>query len=441
MRRQLVGACLAVCSIFFFSGNALSLPPVQRALLDNGLVLLVSEEHSLPFITFQLLVRTGSKDDPPGQEGLADLCASCLLFGSAGKTMVQINDELDFLGAQISASADEDFTTVTLRVLTKDVGSAFPIFMGALTRPTFPAAEVEKERSRSLGAIQSSEDEPGVVAEKAFEKAVFNGGPYGHPTEGTGESVSKLNREALSIFHQTHYLPNNSILVVVGDIDERLMREHIMPLLEQWPSKAHRSELPRTAFAETGRTIKIDKAVTQSNIVVGNGGMARDNPDYYGALVMNYILGGGSLSSRLMEDIRNKRGLAYSVESFFQAQKYSGSFQIVLQTKTASTNESIAAVMEEVGRIRADLVSPEELQDAKRYLVGTFPQRFSSQSKIASFFGQVEYYGLGLDYPERYPSLINSVTAEEVLRIARTYLRPDEFIAVVVADFKAMEAK
>jgi len=214
-----------------------------------------------------------------------------------------------------------------------------------------------------------------------------------------------------------------------------------MPLLGQWPSKAHRVELPQTAFADTGRTVKIDKGVTQSNIVIGNGGMARDNPDYYGALLMNYILGGGSLSSRLMEDIRNKRGLAYSVESFFQAQKYSGSFQVVLQTKTASTNESIAAVMEEVGRIRTDLVSPQELEDAKRYLVGSFPQRFGSQAMIASFFGQVEYYGLGLDYPERYPPLINSVTREEVLRIARTYLRPDGFIAVVVADFRAMEAK
>jgi zinc protease len=170
-------------------------------------------------------------------------------------------------------------------------------------------------------------------------------------------------------------------------------------------------------------------------------GMSRDSRDYYAAQVMNYIFGGGSLSSRLMEDIRNKRGLAYSVSSYFQAQKHSGSFQVLLQTKTASTNESIAAVMEDAGLIRAELVSQAEIEDAKKYLVGSFPQRFGSQSKIASFFGQVEYYGLGLEYAKEYPSLINSVTREDVLRIARTYLNPDGFITVVVSDLKAAQGK
>ena len=185
----------------------------------------------------------------------------------------------------------------------------------------------------------------------------------------------------------------------------------------------------------------IDKPVTQSNIVIGGRGMGRDNPDYYAAQVMNYIFGGGSLSSRLMADIRTKRGLAYSVESYFEAQKYSGSFQVLLQTKSASTNESISAVMEDANVMRAELVSPTEMEGAKKYLVGSFPQRFGGQSKIASFFGQVEYYGLGLDYPKEYPSLINSITREDVLRIARTYLNPDGFITVVVSDLKAAQGK
>ncbi len=441
MRRLLVSACLVVCSMAIFSGSAFSLPPVQRFVLDNGLVQLVSEEHSLPFLTFQFLVKTGSKDDPPGQEGLADLCASSLPLGSAGRTMQQINEELDFMGAAISSGANKDYTAISLRVLRKDVDRAFPIVMDILTRPTFPVQEVKKEISRTLGAIQSSEDQPGVVAEKAFEKAVYNGGPYGHPTEGTRESVAKLNREMISAFHRTYYHPNNTILVVVGDVDDRLLKRDLRPLLERWPRKTVPQWKGQAASPGKGRTVKIDKPVTQSNIVIGSAGMSRDNPDFYAAQVMNYIFGGGSLSSRLMEDIRNKRGLAYSVSSYFQAQKHSGSFQVLLQTKTASTNESITAIMEDVGLVRSELVSQAEMEDAKKYLTGSFPQRFSSQSKIAAFFGQVEYYGLGLEYPKEYPSLINSVTREDVLRIARTYLNPDGFITVVVSDLKAAQGK
>ncbi|MGA2108290.1 MAG: pitrilysin family protein [Syntrophorhabdales bacterium] len=441
MRRFLLSACLVVCSIAIFSGSAFSLPPIQRFVLDNGLVLLISEEHSLPFITFQFLVKTGSKDDPPGQEGLASLSASSLPLGCAGRTTQQIHEELDFMGAAISSGANEDYTAISLRALRKNVDRAFPIVMDILTVPTFPVQEVKKEISRTLGAIQSSEDQPGVVAEKAFEKALYNGGPYGHPAEGTRESVAKLNREMVSAFHRTYYYPNNTIVVVVGDVDDGLLKNEIRPMLEKWQRKAVPQWKGRTPSPGKGRTVKIDKPVTQSNIVIGSTGMSRDNPDYYAAQVMNYIFGGGSLSSRLMEDIRNKRGLAYSVSSYFQAQKHSGSFQVLLQTKTASTNESIAAVMEDAGLIRAELVSQAEIEDAKKYLVGSFPQRFGSQSKIASFFGQVEYYGLGLEYPKEYPSLINSVTREDVLRIARTYLNPDGFITVVVSDLEAAQGK
>ena len=441
MRRRFAYACLVVCSIAVFSGSAFCSPPVQRLVLDNGLVLLISEEHSLPFITFQFLVKAGSKDDPPGQEGLASLSASCLALGSAARTMEQIHEELDFMGAAISSGANKDYTAISLRVLTKDVGRAFPIVMDVLTRPIFPVADVKKEISRALGAIRSSEDQPGVVADRAFERALYGSGPYGHPTEGTTESVSKLNRELISAFHRTYYHPNNTILVIVGDVDDGLVKKDLRPLLEKWQRKAVPPWKGQAAPSGKGRALTIDKPVTQSNIVIGGTGMGRDNPDYYAAQVTNYIFGGGSLSSRLMADIRNKRGLAYSVESYFEAQKYAGSFQVLLQTKSASTNESISAVMEDANVMRSELVSPSEMEGAKKYLVGNFPQRFGGQSKIASFFGQVEYYGLGLGYPKEYPSLINSITRDDVLRVARTYLNPDGFITVVVSDLKAAQGK
>jgi zinc protease len=404
--------------------------------LDNGLVVLVSQEHSLPFVTINLTVKSGAKDDPPGEEGLADLTASCLLLGAAGRTLKQINEDLDFMGAGMNASANKDYTTVSLRILKKDLEHAFSIFMDVVTKPTFPADEVKKEISHTLAAIQSSEDRPGKVADRAFEKALYLGGPYGHPTEGTVESVSRVTREALRRFHSLHYHPDNAILSVVGDIDQQSIEGYMAPLLRKWAKGDAPAKTIEVKFSGRKEMIKINKPVTQSSIVIGNGGISRDNPDYYAAVVMNHILGAGNLTSRLMDDIRNRKGLAYSVASMLEGRKYPGPFMVFLQTKNHSTTEAIKATMENLERVRTELVSEKELEDAKKYLVGNFPQRFSTQSRIASFFAQVEYYGLGLDYPGKYPSLINGVTREDVLRVARAYVRPDESVTVVVADLK-----
>jgi zinc protease len=189
-------------------------------------------------------------------------------------------------------------------------------------------------------------------------------------------------------------------------------------------------------FAKGPKTVKIDRAITQANIILGHRGVSRENPDFYALTVMNYILGGGGFSSRLMEEIRNRRGLAYSVASFFDPAKYPGSFQIVLQTKNASAREAISLSLQQMERIRKEMVSENELEGAKKYLIGSFPMRLDTQGKLVNFLGQVEYYGLGLDYPEKYPSLIRSVTREEVLRVAKAYLHPEDYLLVVVANLK-----
>jgi zinc protease len=189
-------------------------------------------------------------------------------------------------------------------------------------------------------------------------------------------------------------------------------------------------------FAKEKKTVKIDRAITQANIILGHSGVNRENPDYYALTVMNYILGGGGFASRLVEEIRNKRGLAYSVVSFFDPGKYPGSFQIVLQTKNSSAQQAISLSLQEMERIRKEQVSEKELEGAKKYLIGSFPLRLDTQGKLANFLTQVEYYGLGWDYPEKYPSLIRSVTREEVNRVAKKYLQPENYILVVVANLK-----
>jgi zinc protease len=400
------------------------------------MVLLFSEDHSLPTVTLQILIDSGARRDPSGQEGLSYFTARGLLLGTSKRSVNAINEELDFMGASLSASSNRDYSTVSLRLLKKDLDKGLDLVMECLTQATFPEDEIRREVEKMLASIQAQEDQPDEVAEKAFQKDLFGASPYSHPVEGTKESLRRLTRDMLLDFYRTYYRPNNAILTLVGDIDPGELNQKILPLFTKW----EKGQVPETPFLSTFATrpkqTKIDRKITQANIIVGHAGVRRDNPDYYALTVMNYILGGGGFSSRLVEEIRDKRGLAYSVTSYFDPGKYPGSFQIVLQTKNASAREAISLSLQEMKRIQDEKVSEKELEAAKKYLIGSFPMRLDTQGKRVNFLTQVEYYGLGLDYPDRYPSLIQSVTSEEVLRVARTYLHPDNYILVVVANLK-----
>jgi zinc protease len=417
-------------------GSLQAMPPIQRTVLANQLVLLVCEEHSLPFVTFQLLIDSGSRRDPSGEEGLSHLTARGLLLGTSKRNVNAINEELDFMGASLNSSSSRDYATLSLRVLKKDLDKGFDLFMEALTQPTFPDEEIQREVEKTLAAIQSAEDQPEVVAEKEFQKTLFLKSPYAHPVEGTKESVPRLTREAVLRFYRTYYHPNKSILTIVGDLTANEVKTKLLSHLEKWQT-AKIPEVPFiSTFAKEQKTVKINRPITQANIILGHSGVSRENPDFYALTVMNYILGGGGFASRLVGEIRNKRGLAYSVASFFDPGKYPGSFQIVLQTKNSSAREAVSLSLQQMELIQKEPVSEKELEGAKKYLIGSFPMRLDTQGKLANFLTQVEYYGLGLDYPEKYPSLINSVTREEVLRVARKYLHPENYILIVVANLK-----
>ena len=414
----------------------LAMPPVQRMTLSNQMVLLTSEERSLPFVTLQLLIDAGSRRDSAGEEGAAYLTAKGLLLGTAKRGEKAINEELDFMGASLNSSPGRDYATLNLRVLKKDLEKGLDLFMEVLTHPTFPQEEVKREVQKTLAAIQAAEDQPEDVAEKAFQENLFLSGPYRHPVEGTKKSLPSMTRDTLDRFYKKYYHPNHSILAVVGDITQEEVKTKLVPRFEKWP-KGKISDAPvQNVFAKGPKTVKIDRMLAQANIILGHAGVSRENPDYYALTVMNYILGGGGFSSRLMEEVRNKRGLAYSVYSFFEPGKFPGSFQIGLQTKNVSAREAISLAREEMKRIQKEPVSEKEIDGARKYLIGSFPMRMDTQGKLVNFLLQVEYYGLGLDYPERYSRLIQSVTREEVLRVARKYLQPENCILVVVANQK-----
>ncbi len=289
--------------------------------------------------------------------------------------------------------------------------------------------------------IQQNE-EPGVVASIAFSKAVFGAHPYGRQVQGTVETIPAITQQDLVNFHRSYFVPNNAIISVVGDISRNELNQLLGRYFGDWQQKEiPENVLPDIAPKQGPTVIKVDKDLTQTNIILGHLGMSRLNPDYYAVTVMNYILGGGGFASRLMDNIRDNRGLAYDVHSYFSANRYSGSFQAGLQTKNESANTAIAEVIKEMERMRSEQVSDRELEDAKSYLTGSFPLRIDSNSKIAGFNLAVEYYGLGLDYIDRYSAIINAITKEDVLRVARKYLDPANYVLVVVGDLEKADLK
>lgn len=413
-----------------------AMPPVQRSVLANGMVLLSAQEHSLPFVTVELLIHAGARNDPSGQEGLASMTARALLFGTGKQSMNVINEQLDFMGASLSADAGRDYAVLSLRVLTKDFLKGFALLMEVLEQPLFPDSEIQKEVTRTLAAIRSGEDDPGEVAEKEFIKALYGKGPYAHPVVGVRESVEKLNGRSVREFHRGFYGPRDAVFVIVGDVDPLLLANEVAPRLAKWKGGSTLPPPVEVGYERGGKRVTLDRPLTQSNLIMGHEGITRNNPDYYAVTVMNYILGGGGLTARLMDEIRDKRGLAYSVFSHFASGKHEGSFQIILQTKNASAREAARLARLEMERMREKPVSESELQGAKKYLVGSFPLRLTTQGAIASFLMQVEYLQLGHDYIERYPRIIQAVTAQDVQRAAQSYLHPDRLIVVVVGNLK-----
>lgn len=424
-----------VFTVILLLGHSASASLVpKRSVLDNGLVLLTSEQRALPIVAIELMIDAGSRHESAEQAGLANLTSKLLSFGTKRRNALQISETLDFIGAGLSTGASENVASMSMTILKKDLTTGLELVGEILTSSTFPQGEIDRQKQTILAAIKAKEDDPGAVAGKAFAAALFPQSPYGRPVEGTESSVKGLQQKNLREFFARYYRPNRSILSVVGDVSEQEIIGALKPALRAWSKGAASTAPPAPSRIGAPQMIRVNKPLTQANIILGHAGVPRGHADYYAILVMNYILGGGGFSSRVMDSIRNERGLAYSVYSYFGADKSHGSFQFVMQTKNETAAEAIRLAREEVQRIREQPVSGQELDDAKNYLIGSFPLRFDTNRRIAAFISQVEYFELGLDYPNRYGDLIGKVSREEVQRVAKQYLHPDRLITVVVGN-------
>ena len=407
-------------------------PTVERPRLDNGIQLVLSTQSSVPIVSLSCLVDGGARIDPPGKAGLAGLAGSLLAEGTRGRSSQEIALLIESLGGTFGSDSAQDWISVSASVLARDFETGVDLIARSLREPTFPEGEVSRRKSEILGSLQADEDQPSTVAHRAFRAATFGDAPYGHPVDGTADSVKKLTRDDVVGFHRREIRPDRTLCAFVGDVPTDQMREAAVRLLGGWKAEAAPGPLPSPAAPPPARAVVVDMPVTQAAIVLGQIGVARDNPDYFSILLMNHILGGGGFTSRLMQKVRTEGGLAYGVGSSFGSSRLPGPFEVVLQTKVESAAEAIRIVRAEIQRLHDEGATAEELEAAKDYLTGSFPLRLDSTGKLAGFLAQIQYFGLGDDYIARYSERVRAVTLEDVKRAAATYLRPDDLVQVIV---------
>jgi len=440
MKRILITTLLAVAllgsNLLAQSYDEIKLPPIHKQTLANGLELVVVEHSEVPVVAFMLVVKTGDMQDPSGKAGLANFVVDLLRQGTKTRTATQISDQIDFIGGSLGGGADYDYLSVSCQVLKKYFDQGLDLLSEVVLNPAFSDQEIERLRSRRIGEIKESMDDPETMADLKFREFLFGNNPLAFPLDGTEKSVASFTRDDIVGFHRNYFIPNNTILAVVGDVKF----SEVLPKIKQKFGSWKKSNLSTPSYTQP-ETVKgyqimlVDKPdLTQAYIQYGHLGLKRSTPDYFSIRIMNYILGGGGFSSRMMQEVRAKRGLTYGISCTFSHQKEGGSYEVSTFTRNDSTVAAIQASLAEIKRIRTEKVSEKELENAKNFYFGYFPFRFETPQQIASMIIDVEIYGLGDDYIKNYRQNVKKVTADDVLRVAQKYLEPDNMKFVVVSN-------
>lgn len=411
----------------------------QKVVSPGGIEAWLDEDHSIPVLSVSIGFRGGSALDPAGKDGLATFVAGTMDEGAGDLDSMTFRTILENKAISISFSASRDSYEGTLKTLTENREQAFDLLRQAMTAPRFDAEPVERVRSQLLASLASDSQDPQTIASQAWSRAVFPDHPYGRPAEGTVETVKGLTVADLRTFVAGQLTRDRLKIGVSGDITA----EQLKPLLD-----ATFGTLPATsAFGTvadvaplTGETIVIDKAIPQSVAVFGEAGLDRDDPDFYAAYVMNYILGGGGFSSRLMEEVREKRGLAYSVYSYLYPLDHAALLIGGVATSNARMGESLATIRGEWARMAKDGPTAEELTNARTYLTGAWPLRFTSTGSVAGILMSMQMDGYPMDHLQTRNDKVNAVTLDDARRAAARILDPARLTVVVVGHPEGVES-
>jgi zinc protease len=390
---------------------------IQEVTSPGGVTAWLVEDYTVPIVTLNVAFRGGAAQDPDGKAGLANLMSGLLDEGAGDLDSKAFQTRLQDLNVEISFDAGKDAFFGNLRTLKQNEDEAFDLLRLALTQPRFDAEPVGRIRGQIVSSLRRAETDPQEIAGKAWEEALFGRHPYGRPTEGTPDSVAALTAEDLRGFHGRTIARDNLYVAVVGAIDAETLRRKLDEVFGALPAKAELTPVPETAPAG-GIERHVPLGVPQTVIRMGGAGVKRDDPDFIPAFIANHILGGGTFTSRIYREIREKRGLAYSAGTGLVAYDHAGAWIAAAATRADQARNAADIMQAEIQRFAKKGPTPDELEKAKAYLVGNYPMRFDSSSKIARQLIGIQLDRLGIRYIDERNDLIRAATAEDVRRAA-----------------------
>ncbi|HMF44948.1 MAG TPA: pitrilysin family protein [Polyangia bacterium] len=418
----------------------LALPPIQRFSLKNGLEVVVVPRKELPVVSFGIAVQAGGYDEQHDQLGVSDFVAAMLRRGTKTRSADDISHAIDFVGGSLDAQATNESTNAGCSALSKDAKLCLDLLADILLHPSFPESEMGEVRDEMLAAIAARFDNPHELANVHFENMLFGE----HHPDGwvlAADDVKKITRAHLETFWKTFYRPNRAILAVAGDVDAARIRPAIEKAFGSWARAATpaRPEWPAPKVTAS-RILLVDRPdSTQATIVLGHQGIRHADPRWYAATLMNYVLGGSDFSSRLMIEVRAKRGLTYGIGSSFGSTLYEGSFRVAGSTKSESTWEALQASVNEIRRMAAEGPTATELDKAKGFYAGSYPFKLQAAAGVAQALVAAELHGLGAGYVRELPVRLAAVDEAGARAAAAALLHPDTMLIVIVGKAAAIE--
>jgi len=415
-----------------------TLPKPYETDLGNGLRVIVLENHKLPTFTMQMVVLSGGLNDPAGQPAVAQYTAAMLKEGTKTRAGKQIAEAIESLGASINATAglSSQTSSITAGGLTENFDQIMELFADVILNPSFPADDLNKLKTRAVSQLRFQRSQPGFLASEMFSKVMYGAHPAGRVAP-TPAQIQSLTPEALKQFHATYYKPNNAIFAIVGDVKPAEVVANLEKAFGAWRrGDVPAPDLPKVNEPGASKIYLIDRPGSeQTNLILGNLAIERNNPDYYALDVMNQVLGGGA-SARLFLNLREDKGYTYGAYSGFTAAKYRGVFRATTEVQTGVTKGSMDELIHEFKRIRDEKTPDDEFDRAKRTIVGSFALQLESPESLLGDIITQKIYSLPADYWDTYPQKIAAVTADDVQRVARKYLDLTKLQIIAVGDAK-----
>jgi len=405
---------------------------VQRVISPGGIEAWLVEDHSNPIISLDLAFRGGAALDPAGKEGLANLVSGLIDEGAGTLDSQAFQGRLAELSISLSFSTGRDTFGGEMMTLTENRDTAFELLRLALTEARFDAEPVARVRSQILAGLARDSQRPKSIVGRTMNKVLFPDHVYGRPTRGTTATVPTITAADLRRFVAERFARDVLVVGVVGDIAAEELARRLDQTFLGLPAAPAPAEVAETTPDGQGDVVVVERDIPQSIVAFGHAGIARDDPDYYAAYVVNYILGGGGFASRLYEEVREKRGLAYSVYSYLSPLEHAPLVMGGVATQNGRVAESLELIRAEWRRMAEAGPSETELHHAKTYLTGSFPLRFSSSSRISGMLAGMQHQNLGIDYLERRNALIDAVTLEDARRVAARLYDADKLTVVVI---------